>query len=88
MKFLNAYLLIINALGFLFMFIDKENSIHRQWRIRERTLLTIAGIGGSLGVCTAMLLCRHKTKHRNFMIGVPCMLAVHCVIAVLLYIIF
>lgn len=88
MKFVYAYLLIINALGFLFMFIDKENSIHGNWRIRERTLLIISAIGGSLGAYTGMLLCRHKTKHRHFMIGVPCMLAAHIVIAVLLYIIF
>ena len=87
MKLVYAYLLIVNALGFLFMFIDKENAKDRRRRIRERTLFTIAGIGGSLGTLAAMLLCRHKTKHKRFTIGIPSMLAVHIVACLLLYII-
>ena len=49
MKYLYFYLLIVNALSFLFMLTDKIKAIKGRWRIRERTLLTLCAIGGSLG---------------------------------------
>jgi uncharacterized membrane protein YsdA (DUF1294 family) len=37
-------------------------------------LMHTAVVGGSLGVMLGMLLCRHKTKHLKFTIGVPVIL--------------
>ena len=86
MKYLAIYLCIINALSFLFMLVDKRKAIKNSWRIRERTLLLLCAFGGSLGGLLAMKLVRHKTKHLRFSIGIPCMLAVHIMLLVYIYI--
>lgn len=83
MKFLLAYLVIINALGFLFMLIDKRKAQKNLWRIPERTLLIVAGIGGSLGLFCGMQTFRHKTKKLKFSLGVPMILAVQVIVAVI-----
>ena len=85
MKYLYLYLLIINALSFLFMLIDKRKAIKNRWRIPERTLLGLCAIGGSLGGLLAMRLFRHKTLHPQFSIGIPILLAVHVVALIILH---
>lgn len=74
------YLGIMNALGFAFMLIDKYKAKHNLWRIRERTLLMTALLGGSLGSLLGMQLARHKTKHPQFAVGIPFMVLTHGVI--------
>lgn len=76
MKYLLIYLLIINALGFLLMLIDKWKAKHNRWRIPEATLMTVAAIGGSVGSLIGMYTVRHKTKHPKFALGIPLILAV------------
>lgn len=68
------YLLIINAVAFLLMLVDKQNARKKLWRIPESTLLVTAAIGGSIGVLAGMYTFRHKTKHVKFTIGVPAIL--------------
>lgn len=77
-----AYLLIINALGFLFMLADKCKAKKNAWRIPEATLLTVAALGGSLGSLLGMRLFRHKTKKPRFAIGIPALLAAHILLLV------
>lgn len=84
MNFLYLYLIIINALAFLIMLIDKQKARAHAWRIPERTLMTFAALGGSLGTLLAMRICRHKTKHIKFTIGVPILFAAHIVICILM----
>lgn len=43
-------------------------------------------IGGSIGALSAMQLCRHKTKHLKFTIGVPLILL--CQIIAVLYLLY
>lgn len=50
-------------------------------RVPERTLLLVGLFGGAEGMLAAMLLIRHKTKHKNFMVGLPLEIALHAVIA-------
>ena len=78
------YLLIINALGFLLMLVDKLKAKKNRWRIPERTLMGVAALGGSIGSLLGMYLFRHKTKHLKFTIGIPVILAVQAVLAVVL----
>lgn len=80
MDIIVLYLIIVNALSFLLMLVDKYKAQNNLWRIPEATLLTVAGIGGSLGCYLGMKICRHKTKHGRFTIGVPVMMAVHILI--------
>ena len=85
MEFLYAYLVIINALGFVIMLIDKKKAQKQRWRIPERTLLLIAAVGGSLGMLFGMYQFRHKTKHLKFTLGVPGILIAQLILAGVLY---
>ena len=83
MKLLLYYLLIINALGFLLMLVDKWKARKNRWRVRESTLLLIAALGGSVGSLAGMYLFRHKTRHLKFTLGIPLILAAQCFVVVL-----
>lgn len=84
MEILMIYLTIINAIGFVIMYADKQKAKKKRWRIPEKVLLGVAAIGGSLGSLLGMQLFRHKTKHIAFAAGIPAMLAVHIVILILI----
>ncbi len=70
-KYVVYYLIIINCIGFLAMFIDKVKAERNRWRIPENTLFTITMIGGGIGTILGMYVCRHKTKKLKFVIGLP-----------------
>lgn len=65
------YLVVINIIGFFSMGIDKAKAKAKAWRISEKTLLSIAVLGGAVGVWLGMEVFRHKTKHMHFKYGVP-----------------
>ena len=44
-------------------------------RVPETVLLFLSVIGGSAAMLLTMLIIRHKTKHKKFMIGIPLILA-------------
>lgn len=81
MKFLYLYLLIINALGFLLMLVDKYKARNGLWRIPEATLMGVSALGGSIGSLAGIYLVRHKTQHPKFTVGIPALLIVQIVIA-------
>lgn len=74
MKYLYLYLLIINALGFLLMLVDKYKARNGLWRIPEAALMGVAALGGSIGSLAGMYLVRHKTQHPKFTVGIPAIL--------------
>lgn len=74
------YLIAINIVGFLVMGIDKAKAKAKAWRIPEKTLLTIAVLGGSIGVWLGMEAFRHKTKHKQFKYGVPLIFVIEIVV--------
>ncbi|MBQ5917291.1 MAG: DUF1294 domain-containing protein [Lachnospiraceae bacterium] len=80
MNFIIAYVIIINIIGLLSMFIDKYRAIKNKWRIPEKTLFLIAILGGSIGSNIGMRLFRHKTKHWYFVFGMPAILIIQLVI--------
>ena len=84
MKYLLIYLLIINAVGFTLMLIDKWKAKRDAYRISEKTLLTVAILGGSIGAICGMRYFRHKTRHWYFRYGLPAIAAVQVVLWVLL----
>lgn len=84
-RLLLLYLLIINALGLLLMLADKRKAKKNLWRIPERTLMTVAALGGSLGCLIGMYAFRHKTRHRKFVIGVPVLLILQLLLACLYF---
>lgn len=68
------YLLVINLIGLLIMYIDKKKAKYGRWRIPEKTLLIIALLGGSIGTIAGMYLFRHKTQKLKFTLGFPTIL--------------
>ena len=56
------YLISINTLLFCLMCIDKKRAIKNQFRISEKTLLTLAFMGGSFSILISMRLIHHKGK--------------------------
>ncbi|MBQ8358361.1 MAG: DUF1294 domain-containing protein [Oscillospiraceae bacterium] len=79
-----GYLLLINAVAFVLMLADKQKARKKKWRIPESTLIASAVIGGSLGALAGMYIFRHKTKHPKFTIGIPVILVIQIIIAILL----
>lgn len=76
------YFVIINIIGFLIMYIDKQKAKKGKWRISEKTLFIITGLGGWIGTITGMYLFRHKTQKIAFVIGFPtiAILEIICII--------
>ena len=78
-----CYLIFMNILSFLLMGTDKYKARHKKWRIPEKTLFLTAILGGSIGSILGMQLFRHKTRHTAFVIGMPCILVIQIILAVL-----
>ena len=84
-QIITTYLIIVNALGFLLMLMDKLRAKRGAWRIPESTLMTVALVGGSIGAIAGMYLVRHKTRHPKFFIGLPVILTLQ-IAAILVFI--
>ena len=69
---MNAFTIALIAVGAMSLLTlclygaDKGKARRGAWRISERTLLLCSFFGGAPGGFSAMLLFRHKTKHRYF----------------------
>ena len=80
-ELLSIYLLIINAIAFALMLIDKYKARKNLWRIPEATLISTALLGGSIGALIGMYTVRHKTRHAKFTIGIPLILLAQIALA-------
>ena len=65
------YFIIINIIGFLIMYIDKQKAKKGKWRIPEKTIFIITVLGGGIGTISGMYAFRHKTQKLHFTIGLP-----------------
>ena len=79
------YLLLINAVAFILMLTDKYKARKNLWRIPEAVLMGSALLGGSVGALAGMYTCRHKTKHLKFTLGIPVILVLQIVGAIILF---
>lgn len=78
-----VYLIIINLTAFIMYGADKQKAVRHKWRIPERVLIGIAVFGGSVGALLGMKVFHHKTKHMKFVIGVPVIIIIQVIAAVL-----
>lgn len=78
------YLLLINAAAFVLMLADKFKARKNLWRIPEAVLMGSALLGGSVGALLGMYACHHKTKHLKFTLGIPVILALQIIAAVII----
>lgn len=80
-----AYLIGINLIAFFMYWLDKKKAQYHKYRIPEKVLFAVALLGGSIGAMLGMRICRHKTKHWYFVIGIPLILIVQAVVGVWIY---
>ena len=64
--FVAVALAVLNLATFLIFGWDKRAAAERRARVPERTLLTLAALGGSLGALLARPVFRHKTRKQPF----------------------
>ena len=76
------YLIFINIVGLLSMYLDKYFAKNDMYRISEKNLFFIAIIGGSIGSIIGMYQFRHKTKHRQFTTGLPFIIFIQIMILI------
>ena len=68
--------LVMSIVAFCAFGLDKYKAKTDRWRIRERTLFLLALMGGGVGAFLGMRVFRHKTKHTQFVIGIPLIMIV------------
>ena len=83
MKICNTFI-IINIISFLITGIDKLLAITNKRRISEKTLLTLAFLGGSIGTFISMFLFHHKTKKIKFKILIPLFIIMQIILLIYL----
>lgn len=79
-----GYILLMNILGYLTMWLDKRKAKRGEYRISEKTLFMVAILGGSIGSIAGMKKFRHKTKHWYFKYGMPAILILQIIVVFLL----
>ena len=85
-EYILLYLLIINIIGFLIMYIDKRKAKKGKWRIKDWTIIMVTLLGGGIGTIAGMYTFRHKTKKLKFTVGLPTILITEIVLVIYLYI--
>ena len=65
-KWILIYLLAINVIAFCSFGWDKLCAQKGWWRVRERTLLDLSLLGGSIGAVFGQQFFRHKTQKKSF----------------------
>ncbi len=76
------YFIIINVIGFLIMFIDKQKAKKGAWRVPEKTLFIITALGGGIGTISGMYAFRHKTQKLQFVVGLPFITILEIILAI------
>jgi uncharacterized membrane protein YsdA (DUF1294 family) len=66
-----TYMVVVSIILCIYMYIDKSRARKHEWRISEKSLFTLAILGGACGGVLGMYLFRHKTKHNSFAFGFP-----------------
>lgn len=74
------YLAAASLIGAAVCIYDKLAAPRGWTRVPERTLFFWVLVGGGPGVFLTMLLIRHKTLHRSFMLGIPAIMALQGVL--------
>ena len=80
------YLCAISLLSIFVCIYDKFAAKHNpRQRTRERTLLLLSALGGSVAMFATMQIIRHKTKHVKFMLGIPVIFVLQVALLAVLY---
>ena len=74
MQFLLPALIIWNLFAFTLVGTDKRKARLKKWRVPERYFFITALLWGAVGVLSGMYFFHHKTKHKQFQLGIPFLL--------------
>jgi uncharacterized membrane protein YsdA (DUF1294 family) len=74
--------IVWNFVVFVMYGADKRRAAKGGWRTSEKTLLLAAFIMGGVGALAGMKVFRHKTKHLQFVIGVPLSIVLNAAVLV------
>ena len=70
------YTAIMSLIAFAAFGLDKYKAKTKRWRISEKTLFLLALLGGGVGAYLGMKVFHHKTRHKQFAIGLPLIMIV------------
>lgn len=76
---------LISVISVMLTVYDKVASMAKKWRIPEKMLMLFGFFGGAVAMYITMQLIRHKTKHKKFMIGLPCFIIIHIALIVVIF---
>ncbi len=71
---------VMSAVAFAAFGLDKYKAKTDRWRTKEKTLFLFAILGGGIGAFLGMRVFRHKTKHTQFVIGIPAIMIVQLIL--------
>lgn len=74
------YAAVMSLIAFAAFGIDKFKAKTNRWRISEKTLFSLALLGGGVGAYLGMKVFHHKTRHKQFAVGLPLIMVVQLVI--------
>ena len=70
------YVAVMSVIAFGAFGLDKYKAKADKWKTPEKTLFILAILGGGIGAFLGMQVFRHKTKHTQFVIGIPAIMIV------------
>lgn len=76
MRIFLIYLAAVSAVAIILTVNDKCCAKRKRSRVPEAVLFLVALLGGCAAMYLTMLLIRHKTLHKRFMLGLPAILLV------------
>ncbi len=85
MELIYAYLLLLSLIATVLTYQDKWAAIRKKRRVSEKTLFFTATLGGSVAMYVTMLLIRHKTNHKRFMLGLPLLIVLQMALFAFLF---
>ena len=77
------FIYIMSLLTFAMYSWDKHLAVYNKTRIPEFILLLFAFLGGAFGALCGMILFKHKTLHKMFLICVPIFLVLQLTTVIL-----
>ena len=77
------FIYIMSLLTFAMYGWDKHLAVYNKTRIPEFLLLLFAFLGGAVGALCGMILFKHKTLHKMFLICVPIFLVLQLTTVIL-----
>ncbi len=84
-EFSIAFLATVNIGSFYYFALDKRKALKHQHRIPEKSLLIMTLAGGTVGSLLAMVLFKHKTRKKSFLLKIFVIMVVQVLILYLIY---